>query len=336
MDKNLHIMRERDVGLFSLVQQVIGNVPWAEAEGRVPVAYFGPRCSYFKAGGHRGRDTVWEYYFEPVVSGYPWSLVPTDLAARVEPVSPGDVDLGVALDGGHFVSRHFGDHADLAGKSLPVPYLWDDPSPELRRRAAGIIKAHVRPRRYIIEAALAFRAKHLPERFIGVHVRGTDAISRDERRLHRLGSLSFPQFKRAIEDALRVRPDAALFVATDSERSLEQVRSWFGDRVRAYDSLRHHDGPAAGRGPAGGLIPAYVSASPDAAARNGEEALIEYCLLCQSSLLIHNGSGLARTVLLTRPDLGHVNTHLARTYWVFAFRNAQRCLHFYRRIRGMK
>jgi len=336
MEERLHILRERDVGLFSLVQQVIANVPWALADGRIPVACFGEGCSYWKAGGHRGRDNVWEYYFEPAVPDFPSSRIPGDLWARIDPIFPGDLEVGVAIEDGHFVTRHFGDHADLMGKSMVIPYRWDDPSPELRRRAAEIIKTYVRPRPYIKQAAADFRATHLPEPFIGIHVRGTDAISKDERRLHRQGSLSFPHFKRAIHSALRSQPDAALFVATDSERSLERLRSWFGDRVRAYDSLRHREGPAAGRGPAGSLMPAYVSVSPDAAARNGEEALIEYCLLCSSSLLIHNGSGLARTVLLTRPDLPHVNTHLARTFWVLALRNIQRCVHAYRKFGGKK
>jgi hypothetical protein len=41
----LHVMCERDVGLFSLVHQVIANVPWAPAEGRTPVVCFGRRTS---------------------------------------------------------------------------------------------------------------------------------------------------------------------------------------------------------------------------------------------------------------------------------------------------
>lgn len=43
----LHVMRERDVGLFSLVQQVVANLAWARHEGRVPVADFRERCCYW-------------------------------------------------------------------------------------------------------------------------------------------------------------------------------------------------------------------------------------------------------------------------------------------------
>jgi hypothetical protein len=40
-----------------------------------------------------------------------------------------------------------------------------------------------------------------------------------------------------------------------------------------------------------------------------EEAVIEYLLLSRCEELVHNGSSLARTVLLNAPDLPHVNTH---------------------------
>ena len=40
----LHIITERDVGLFSLIQQVISNIPWAIAEDRVPVVHFADGC----------------------------------------------------------------------------------------------------------------------------------------------------------------------------------------------------------------------------------------------------------------------------------------------------
>jgi hypothetical protein len=38
-----------------------------------------------------------------------------------------------------------------------------------------------------------------------------------------------------------------------------------------------------------------------------KQSLNTYCLLC--NYLIHNGSGLARTVLLKVPEMPHMNTH---------------------------
>ena len=46
------------------------------------------------------------------------------------------------------------------------------------------------------------------------------------------------------------------------------------------------------------------------AARKGEEATIDYLLLARCSYLVHNGSGLGRTVLLKVPELPHATTQL--------------------------
>ena len=78
----LHIMCERDVGLFSLIQQVVANVPWALAEGRVPIANFGRRTCYWTPRGFRGRDNVWEYYFEPLDRAHPAASLPDHAAGR--------------------------------------------------------------------------------------------------------------------------------------------------------------------------------------------------------------------------------------------------------------
>ena len=36
----LHLICERDVGPFSLIQQAIAHVSWALQEGRIPIVYF--------------------------------------------------------------------------------------------------------------------------------------------------------------------------------------------------------------------------------------------------------------------------------------------------------
>jgi hypothetical protein len=79
----LHIVTERDVGLFSLIQQVIANISWAVADHRIPVVHFGNDTCYWTPNGYRGRRTVWEYYFEPVVPGYPASRIPEPVQALI-------------------------------------------------------------------------------------------------------------------------------------------------------------------------------------------------------------------------------------------------------------
>jgi hypothetical protein len=56
---------------------------------------------------------------------------------------------------------------------------------------------------------------------------------------------------------------------------------------------------------------AYIAADRDRAARNGEDAIVEYLLLSRCDHLVHNGSSLARMVLLNAPH-PHTNTHRRR------------------------
>lgn len=306
----LHIICERDVGLFSLIQQVISQIPWALRVNRIPVAYFQDKTCYWTPNGYQGRDTVWEYYFEPLVPLHPASSIPPPIRTALSLNYPDSSDLGHFVDETAFASAHFGDHPELFGKTLAIPYLLDDPDRDVREEAGEIIRAYVRPRDYILEKTDRFFNEHMRGRdVIGVHIRGTDAASLYEVRTHRHGSLRLPSFARQVKRLLQAQPDALLFVATDAESSLRYMRELFGSRVIAYDSIRHVSGREAGAGPTGWLMPGYISQNRDQAARNGEEAVIEYLLLSRCSHLVHNGASLARTVLLKVPGLAHTNTH---------------------------
>ncbi len=306
----LHVISERDVGLFSLLQQVIANIPWALAEGRVPIVDFGSRTCYWTPNGHRGRRTVWEYYFDPLVATHPADRVPGEVRAQISAEPPSPFEVGYAAARDSFVSCHFGDHADLHGAALTIPYEWADPDDGLRRQAKELLDRYVRPRPHIQGVVQRFVATHMAgHHVIGVHARGTDAVSSNEVRLHRQGSLVLDRYVAEIQRRLDVTPTAKVLVASDDESSVTFLRRAFPRRVITYDSVRHRGGEAAGHGPTGWLMPAYIAGDRDLAARNGEEAVIEYLLLSHCDDLVHNGSSLARTVLLNAPDVPHVNTH---------------------------
>lgn len=310
MAEALHIMCERDVGLFSLIQQVIANVPWAFKEYRIPISYFRSRTCYWTPTGYADRDTVWEYYFEPVVPEHPASSIPEHVRRAIAFHHPSPFEPGYFADENTFVSAHFGDHPELEGKTLFIPYLVEDPDLRLRKEASAVIRDFVRPRAYIREKVERFFSDRMAGLYVaGVHIRGTDAVSKEEIRPHRRGSLQLPGYVEQIGRLLEAQPDAAVFVATDAQSSLDWIRQAFGSRVISYDGVRHQDGEAAGNGPTGWIMPAYIAQDRDRAARNGEEAVIEYLLLSRCTCLIHNGSSLARTVLLKVPQMPHVNTH---------------------------
>jgi hypothetical protein len=307
---NFHIICERDAGLFSLIQQVIATIPWALHEGRIPIVYFQDKTCYWTPNGYRNHNTVWEYYFAPVVTDYPASSIPQHIRETISHNHPSPLEVGYFADEHTFVSSHFGDHRALEGRTLPIPYLWDDPDDRLRQQANDIMRRFIRPRDYIQQKVNHFYQQYMKRHHvIGVHARGTDAISKEEIRPHRHNSLVLSKYVTEIRRLLDIQPMATIFVATDAQSSLEYLRQAFGSRVLAYDSIRHEGGKAAGTGPTGWIMPAYIAGDRERAATNGEEAVIEYLLLSRCDYLVHNGSSIARTVLLNVPELHHTNTH---------------------------
>lgn len=305
-------MRERDVGLFSLVQQVVANIAWARYEGRVPIADFRERCCYWTPRGHEGASSVWEYYFEPLVDGWSANWIPAALRSRIDRDFPDQNDLGYFAQTDIFVTNHYGDHPSLSGKAPAIPYMTANPDQALRRWTSDLMRAHVRPRGYLQRKVDSFFAERLQGGdVIGVHVRGTDAVSARETRAYRHGSLDLDRFVHYLSALVRERPRAQLFVATDAQSSLDHLIEVFGDRIVAYETIRHVGGEAAGSGPTGRIMPAYIAHDHDAAARNGEDAVAEFLLLGRCSHLVHNGAGLALTVLLRDPAMPHTNTHVA-------------------------
>lgn len=201
----LHICRERDVGLFSLVQQVIANIPWALREGRIPVADFRQRTCYWTARGYRDRNSVWEYYFEPIVASYPAAAVPERVSALIEQSFPDQTRLGYFADEHAYVTNHYGDHESLRGTAPQIPYVTGNPGAALRRQTSEIIRAFVRPRRYIERAVDQFYDEHMRGcEVIGVHVRGTDAVSASETREYRQGSFDLERFGGVVTQLLDV------------------------------------------------------------------------------------------------------------------------------------
>ena len=307
----LHILCERDVGLFSLIQQVISQIPWALAENRIPVVYFRDRCAYWTPGGNRGKsDSVWEYYFEPLFRRYPAAVISEPVCSMINEQFPPWNEHGRYLSEDVWLSHYFG--GPRYPETLAIPFEWQDPNWPLRERASRLIYRYINPRDYIREAVDRFYDQHLKGHpVIGVQIRGTDADSKQETRAFRQGMLSLPRYVNEVKLALQSSPAAKIFVATDAQSSLDFMANEFGDRVISYDSLRHQDGNPSGKGPTGALLPAYICGSPGIAAANGEQAIIEWLLLTLCDELIHNGGSLARTVLLCDPLMPHRNTNPA-------------------------
>jgi hypothetical protein len=298
----LHIVCDRDVGLFNLVLGVIPHTHWALSEGRIPVIYYGKKNCYWTPHGYRDRNTVWEYYFEPVIPEYPVSRIPPHVLKSIADNPPERTDLGRFVDEFAFIANHGAWHIRVDGEELRGPETYKAPSRKIRDLVSTIVRDYIRPRDYIVEKADRFFNEYLADRYvIGVHIRGTDALVDPDRHVKQR-RINFRKYIAVLRRLRRKHPDALIFVASDEQASVDRIRNAFGG-VITYDSIRHQSGEIAGRGPAGGSMPAYLTQDRDRAAKNGEEAVIEYLLLCRGDYLVHNLASIPRMVLLTVPDM---------------------------------
>ncbi len=217
------------------------------------------------------------------------------------------------LASGSIASSNFGDHPDLRKQTLKIAYGRLDPSGRSRRRAAPVIREFVRPREYIRAQADETFRRELEGRFvIGVHARGTDALN--DRAGVRVGSLVLSNYVQEIDRILGKNKNCRVFLATDEDLVVDFFKSRYGDLVYSSDFIRRkQDGAIEVVDSKGWTMPAYVTANSDVAAKNGEEVVGDFLLLCKSDYLIHNGSGVARTVMLARPELRSVNINIKST-----------------------
>lgn len=304
------IICERDAGLFSLIQQVIASLPRALNNCAIPVVYFAGNCCYWVPEGYRGKDNVWEYYFEPLLQSYSSDTIPEEVKLFAQSALSDAGLEGVRFNQDYYLSNNFGDHSLLRNECLVIPFEWRDPDPWLRGVASRLIEMFVRPRQYIQDRAAEFVSRHFTgHRVIGLHIRGTDAVSQEEGRLFRKNSLAIERYLEIIAVEKQKTPDAKIFVATDSVDSLSAIKEVYGDSVLSYSTILHAHGQAAGKGPTGALMPSYFASDPNIAVENGAEAVVDFLILRRCDLLIHNGASLARTVLLSDPVMPHYNTH---------------------------
>lgn len=310
-----HIICEKDVGLFSLIQQVISHVPLALAEDRVPFVHFGSRCCYWTEKGYADKSNVWEYYFEPAVE-YEEEHFPKGLDEHIRANPPHFESAGYFWNKDIFVSNHFGHHRDFNDQSLRIPYKWEDPDTTVRLAASKIISTYVRPRTYLKNKIEEFFEANMSNRFvIGLHIRATDVNDlKTEYNIHRRYSYDPKAYLVEIEHVLKDNPKALIFVATDAQEALDLIIESFPGRTVSYSSIFHTGGEVSGKGAMGWGIPGYLTGDTEKAAKNGEEAIVDYLLLSRCQYFIHNGSGLARTVLLNNAELSHVNIHSRRKY----------------------
>ena len=152
----LHIVCDRDVGLFNLILGVIPHTYWALTEGRIPIIYYGEKNCYWTPNGYRGRDTVWEYYFEPVIPEYPVSKIPPHVLKSIADNPPQRRVRAILST--NLLSSPITQHgtSKSMARGCAAPRTHKAPSRKIRELASTIVRDYIRPRDYIIEKANSF------------------------------------------------------------------------------------------------------------------------------------------------------------------------------------
>ena len=323
----LLVIRERDVGLFSMVWQVVNTMFLLEEQksDRMPIVVLGQGQVYFHASGHEGRRTVWEYYFEPLVPGWSEERVLGALGDRAFELLeskrkwlerergavdfPGDLHLLPPL-----TDRDRANIAQIEARVAPSDWAWteaflptiDGCTADWRAmpsaRLAELLRRYIRPRDHVRKKALGLFERALRGHYvIGAHVRGTDSLRAPARGVE----LPIDRYFAEIERKLSTigRSACRVFLATDEQFVVDLFEKRFGDVLVYHDAVRSAEGEDAfGRGPTGQGVPGYITRGDRVALVNGEDAVVEYTLLCQSHFLVHNSSSISSAARLLVAD----------------------------------
>lgn len=316
--------------MFSLFLQVLNTLHLIESRAirRQPVALFGAGCIYFQTKGYAGKQSVWEYFFEPLSPevGEKDVLDPLGIGAfaLLESVRK-DQEYRRGLrdfpDRIHLVaSLSAQDRENVATvNALPAfsQAVWtEDFNPTIDgMKAPGSIQPAIYSdlvRRRIgfqphMAAKIAdFHDRHLRGSYVvGVHVRGTDGHSSPARGREIPFDAYFGEIDRKCAEVGQRK--CRILLATDEESYVRLFRERYGDRLVCYDAIRSVAGDDVfGKGPTGQVLPAYITADPSTAIRNGEDVVVEYGLLRQCDFFVHNESSISTAVRLSVPEAKRV------------------------------
>ncbi len=292
---------------------------------RIPVAIFGHGSIYFHENGHEDRRSVWEYYFEPLVAEYSENHVLTTLdgsafelleskrrqleLARGAIEFPHDLHLMTPLTAKDQLNLARIDElistSDWAWTEAFYPIVDHKKSFHIDippNDAGNLVRRYIRPRPHIQrKVSKLFQERLQGYYIIGVHVRGTDGHGAPARGVE----IPFDRYFSEIEQRIaKVGKHACrVLLATDEQNVISLFEERFGKKLVYYQAQRKTDGDEVfGVGPTGQVMPGYLSKGENTAVQNGDDAVVEYALLCKSDFFIHNLSSLSSAVRLSVPE----------------------------------
>ncbi|MEM6838548.1 MAG: nodulation protein NodZ [Cyanobacteria bacterium P01_C01_bin.120] len=292
----------RKVGFFALFFQILGHIYQADKEGAIPVVFFGSNCLYWSKDGYDGRQgNAWEYYFEPVTS----LRIEHIFNEPIERLRHASIFEYSKADITHNPPEEYtGDTRGsiLVPDNVKVTNCWAEFDPgqqEIHEERRSIFRSLID--RYIritpnIEAKIErfYQHEFVGKKLIGVHMRGT------ERSVEVTGWYGKPHldeqtYMREVDMALKKFPDAQIFLATDTQNTVDIFKARYKERLLTYDAQRSDEGNSPHLQFGGAVL--------------GEQVLIESIMLSRTDFLIHGISNVAFAALCFNPELSHLNVY---------------------------
>ena len=287
-----------NAGFFAYVNFVINQLIYAERNNMHPVVFFGHWSGngenpYFSA--ERG-DNMWDYYFEPV-AGLTYSDLMKKVMDRNDPTSEADLttlssDEMWHLHGYDPESAYVYPHGSEMVRYEQVDQAeWYETQ---RARARRIVERYIRVKPHIAQKVDQFvRTRFGDGNVIGLHMRGTDKGSASLPR-HLMRIVKPPEYFKYIDDYMRANGSANIFVATDQQQFLSQIRNRYRERVLSFDSNR-----------ATGLLNPFQIRGDGY--KKGEDVLIDCLLLSRTNFLLKCTSAVGEFAFYFNPALSGID-----------------------------
>jgi len=269
----VYIFPYHEAGIFSNFLTVLAKLKRCEEKDAIPVVFWGQKCRgsakdnpYFEK---KYGENVWDYYFEPV-SDYKYC----------------DILTGSYKDDAEYMDS-------------PTCFVYRKGG-GLRAAARSYIDKYIKIKDAVQKKTQAYYKANMSGRHVlGVHMRGTD------RHMDAHVDCCSPParlYVRQIDKYLKIRPEAFIFVATDSEVLLDEIRQRYPQKVIFYDAMRSKNNVEA--------VHWTLEGSPY---KKGEDALVDCLLLSKCDFLIRSISNLSVTSLYFNPHLRQLN--IAQLYY---------------------
>lgn len=300
--KPLLVIKERDVGFFSLFLQVVNTLICVEKQALncQVVIEFGDQQSYFCG------SNSWTDYFQQLESETDSGLTSQIQNANThykkylkqmpywdECGAVYQVDWQTYWTASYY-PRFNHQSADLHINHAKIPKHQE------RITAAKVIEKYIKVNNEISARLSELLATRVTGNFVlGVQFRGTDARMDSRRKIP-----SYEHYLEIINQQLSEYGNKAnmiIVVASDEQAFIDVVTETFAN-VISVDTIRHDVGDEnyRGSGPQDFLMPAFIAKNKQQALKG---AIMDYLLLCQSDVLIHNLGSLTNAVLLTKPGI---------------------------------